>query len=136
MNDLRALVDDATPEGAPGFGGVLARRHQRSRRRRGTVALVGTAVFVTVVSLAVQLQRGGSDESPTPPPIQSSTGSSSPTPTPTQIDRPDPTYTWSDKPSRVVIRLPEQDVTLTTWTGCWTGPTGNLDCIDEAPPPI
>lgn len=134
MNDLRALVDDATPEGVPGFDAVLARRDQRSRRRRGMIAAASAAVLVVAVSLAVQWGTPDGDESPAPPPIQSPTETSSPTPT--RIDRPDPTYTWSDKPSRVVVRLPERDVALKTWLGCWWGPTGNLDCVEEEPEPL
>lgn len=134
MNDLRALVDDATPEGAPGFDGVLARRDQRSRRRRGMVAGAGAAVLVVATGLAAQLGSSGGDHSPAPAPITSPTEPSSPMPTP--IDRPDPTYTWSDTPPRVVLRAPDRDVRLTTWLGCWNGPGGNLDCVEEAPVPL
>lgn len=137
MNDLRTLVDDATPEGAPGFDGVLARRDQRSRRRRGMVAGAVAAVLVVTTSLAAQLFTSDGDQSPAPAPAPtiSPTESSSPTPTP-MSDRPDPTYTWSDTPPRVVLRAPDRDVRLTTWLGCWNGPTGNLDCVEEAPVPL
>lgn len=134
MNDLRALIDDATSEGVPGFDAVLARRDQRTRRRRVMIAGAGAAVLVVAASLATQLGRSDGDPSPAPAPTISPTESSSPTPT--VIDRPDPTYTWSDTPSRVVLRTPERDVRLTTWLGCWNGPSGNLDCVEEDAGPV
>jgi hypothetical protein len=136
MNDLRALVDDATPEGAPGFDGVLARRSQRSRRRRGVIAGAGAAVLLAVTSLAVQLGPSDGDQRPAPAPAPTISPTESSSPTPTPIDRPDPTYTWSDTPPRVVLRTPDRDVRLTTWLGCWNGPSGNLDCVEEAPAPV
>ncbi|CUR54967.1 conserved hypothetical protein [metagenome] len=134
MNDLRTLVDDAAPERAPGFDTVLARRDQRARRRRGALAGVSTAVLVAATTFAVHLGASDRDQGPAPAPIQTPTQSVSPTPT--QLDRADPTYTWSDEPSRVVLRLPERDVPLTTWLGCWWGPTGNLDCVEDEPQPV
>lgn len=85
MSDLRALVDDATPEGAPGFDAVLARRAQRSRRRRGMIAGAGVAVLVAATGLAVQLGTPDGDESPAPAPTIPPTRSSSPIP---DSDRP------------------------------------------------
>jgi hypothetical protein len=35
-----------------------------------------------------------------------------------------------------VVRTPERDVPLTTWLGCWWGPTGDLDCVEEEVPPL
>ena len=134
MNDLRALVDDATPEGAPGFDGVLARRAQRTRRRRGIVAGAGAAVLAVATSLAVQLGSSDGDERPAPAPTISPTESSSPSPT--EISRPDPTYTFSDTPPRVVLRTTDRDVRLTTTIGCWTGPSGHLECVEEPPVPV
>lgn len=134
MNDLRALIDDATPVGSPGFDAVLARRDQRTRRRRVIIAGAGAAVLVVATSLATQL--GGSDGDRTPAPAPTISPTESRSPTPTLIDRPDPTYTWSDTPSRVVLRTPERDIRLTTWLGCWNGPRGNLDCVEEAAGPV
>jgi hypothetical protein len=51
---------------------------------------------------------------------------------------PEPTYTWSDKPSPVVLRLADRDVELQPWTYCWTGPpssegTSSGVCVDGMP---
>jgi hypothetical protein len=130
MNDLRALVDDASPEAVPGFEEVLARQSQRNRRRRGLGAVAVAAALVVATSLAVQLGGSDGDESPAPQPPTDSTS-----PTPTLVTRPDPTYTWSDTPARVVLRTPERDIELTTWLGCWWDPAGDLDCVEEQPAP-
>jgi len=132
MNDLRDLVDEATPDNTPGFDGVLARRVQRNRRRRGLVAVAGASALVAATGLAVQLGGSNDDERPAPAPTISPT----PTPSPSEINRPDPTYTFSDTPPRVVLRAPERDVRLTTWLGCWTGPSGDLECVEDEPVPL
>lgn len=35
-----------------------------------------------------------------------------------------------------MLRTPERDLRLTTWLGCWNGPSGNLGCVDEEAGPI
>jgi hypothetical protein len=35
---------------------------------------------------------------------------------------PEPTYTWNDQPSPVVLLLPSSNVELRPWAYCWTGP--------------
>jgi hypothetical protein len=134
MNDLSALVDDATPERVPDFDKVLARRDQRHRRRRGTIVGTATAAVLVCAGLAVVLGSPNDDRHPAPAPTPSPMQSTSPTPT--QGDPPHLSYTWSDTPSEVIVRLPDRDVPLKTWRGCWRGPGGDSDCVEEAPPPV
>ena len=133
MNELRALVDAATPDRAPGFDAVLARRVQRTRRRYAAAA-GGSGAVLAVAILAVQLTTGGPVEAP--PPGTATSTPPTPSPSPTRIHRADPTYTWSDQPSPLVLRLPDRDVPLKNRIGCWDGPTGNLDCIEEPTAPV
>jgi hypothetical protein len=135
MNDLRALVDAATPDRVPGFDAVLARRAQRTRRRYAAAA-GGSAAVLAVATLAVQLTTDGSGEAPPPPPATVTSDPPTPSPSPDRIHRADLTYTWSDKPSPLVLRLADRDVSLKNWIGCWDGPTGNLDCTEEPPDPV
>lgn len=122
-----------TPEGAPGFGGVLGPREQRPRR--GLIAGGAVAIVVMATSLAGQLGSSDGEQMRAPATIASATESIAPTPT-AMIERPDPAYTWSDTPPRVVLRTPERDVLLRTWLGCWTGPSGNGRCVEEEPEPL
>ena len=133
MNDLRALVDAATPDQPPGFDEVLARRAQRTRRRYAAVA-GGCAAGLVAAALTIQ-SLTGPRSTEGPPVITDETTSPTPTPSPTPrtIRRADPTYTWSDETSPLVLRLADRDVSLKNWIGCWDGPTGNLDCIEEPP---
>ena len=135
MNNLRALVDDATPEHLPGFGGVLARRDQRGRRRRVLIAGASACGLAVVTSVAIWSLSTGDDQGVPPPPA----ATSEPAPSaaePTVIDRPNLTYTWSDKHSPLVIRLPDRDVAPLLWLGCWSGPTGNSECVEELSTPV
>jgi hypothetical protein len=134
MTDLRALVDDATPASAPGFDAVLARRDQRNRRRRGMFAGAAAAAVLVSTGLAVVVGNANGDESPSPAPTP--TPSEVISPTPARVDTPKLSYTWSDTPSQVVVRLPDRDVTLKTWLGCWMGPKASAGCVEEPPTPI
>jgi len=136
MTDLRALVDDATPSSAPDFDRVLARRDQRNRRRRAMVGGAAATALVVGASLVIVLGASNSDENPSPAPTPSPTQPISPTPTPVRADPPKLSYTWSKTPSQVVVRLPDRDVTLKTWLGCWWDPSGGLDCVEERPDPV
>lgn len=54
---------------------------------------------------------------------------------------PDPTYTWSNRPSPVVLQLPTRNVALRTYMSCWTGPPdddgmSSSTCADGPPPPL
>lgn len=132
MNDLRALVEAATPDRPPGFDRVLARRAQRTRRRY--VAVVGgSAAVLVVAALAVQQATGADDAQPPVGPVTSDPATPTPSPSPSPRERKDPAYTWSDTPSPLVLRLADRDVSLRSWIGCWDGPTGNLDCAEEPP---
>ena len=135
MNDLRALVDDAIPEHVPGFSGVLARRDQRSRRRRALIAGASACGLAVVASVAIRSMSTGDDQGGPPPPA----ATSSPPPSsaaPTVVDRPPLRYTYSEKPSPLMIRLPDRDVAPLLWLGCWAGPTGHNDCVEELSTPV
>jgi hypothetical protein len=135
MNDLRALVEGATPEHVSGLDGVLARRNQRSRRRRGLVAgASGTALAVGIV--AVLSMSGPSDDQGVPPPPAATSAPAPSSVTPTAVDRPPLRYTYNEKPSPVVIRLPDRDVAPLLWLGCWAGPDGHNDCVEELSTPV
>jgi hypothetical protein len=110
--------------------------------RRGVIACAGAAFVVLAASLAGQLGSADDYQSPAPAPVTSATALLAPTPPLTErpdptppIDRPDPTYKWSDTPPRVVLRAPDRDVRLKTWLGCWYGPTGGR-CVEEEPEPL
>ena len=133
MNDLRALIDAATPDRAPGFERVLARRARRTRRRHAVVAGAGAVGLVAAAILAVQVERNDNEHVSPAPPALSPSRATSPPPT---VDRTELAYTWSNKRSPLVIRLPDRDVSLTAWLGCWDGPTGSLDCVEERPAPV
>ena len=118
MNDFRDRlgrhVANLTPERSSPFRQVLARREQRRRRRR-TLAASGTALAaVTVIAIGTQLLAPGDPTDPVQPPTSS--------PTQPEIQRPQPTYEWGDKPSPVVLRLAERDVELKPSSYCWFGP--------------
>jgi hypothetical protein len=133
---LDDAVDQATPTTTRGFEDVLERRRRRRHRRRA--ALAGAAATVTVIGgvTAAGLWRPedpGSAADPNPSPTTSTTRHSEPGPT-----RSEPTYTWSDEPSPVVLRLADRDVELQPWTYCWTGPANpegisQGTCVDGAP---
>ncbi|GAB2860328.1 hypothetical protein [Nocardioides pacificus] len=133
MNDfgdrLRRHVDELTPEGVAPFHEVSSRRARRRRRRRAVLA--GGAAMAAVVAVTVGIGVvGGGD----PSPDHRAAGSS-----PSPSDRPDPSYTWGDEPSPVVLRLADGDVALSAWGYCWTGPpsprgTAKGICVDSLGP--
>ena len=93
-------------------------------RKSSTLTAGGAvAIVVTASSLAGQLGSADAGQKQAAATVPSATESIAPTPT--LIDRPDPTYTWSDTPPQVVLRTPDHDVPLRTWLGCWTGPSGD-----------
>lgn len=104
-------------------------------RKSSTLTAGGAvAIVVTASSLAGQLGSSDAGQKQAAATVPSATESIAPTPT--LIDRPDPTYTWSDTPPQVVLRTPDSDVPLRTWLGCWTGPSGNGSCVEEEPEPL
>jgi hypothetical protein len=132
---LEDAVDQATPATPPGFDDVLERRRHRRRRRRAVLAGAAATLMVIGGTTTAALWRSdpGNSASPGPVPTTSSTNDGEP-----GSAAPEPTYTWSDEPSPVVLRLADGDVELQPWTYCWSGPpradgSSSGVCVDGAP---
>lgn len=126
MNDhdpsLEDLVDRATPDSAPPFGDVLARRGRRRTRRRATAGGVAAAAVVAAVAVGSSMLSGGAstDPDPAPPPTATATDTSNP-PAPEQVA---PDWDGEGVPP-LTLMLADRMVVLAPFTYCY----GNA-CVD------
>lgn len=115
--ELAERVAAATPIMTPPFDKI----RRRARRHRARTALAATATAAAVAGVAaVSWTLGTSDPNShpgNPASTPSSTGESTPS-------RPEPTYSPSEHPSGLVVRLNDRDIDLPADTSCWTG-SGN-----------
>lgn len=132
MNELRRrlknAVEHATPVTSAGFEDVLARRQRRRRRRAALAGAVATVAVIGGITAGWQWLSDQPGDHARP-----SAGSTGPREPAAPPAAPEPTYTWSDTPSPVVLRLADGDIELQPWTYCWTGPDGSGICTGGAP---
>lgn len=139
MNDdnldrwLADQVTAASPLAPPSFEGV-AGRHDRLRKRRRAAAVAGTSLAVAGVASVALWAGPGNHRVDT----RVATTTPSETSSPTGTARPEPTYTWTNQPPPVVLRLADRDIELDPWTYCWSGPADGTGvsagmCADGMP---
>lgn len=132
---LEDAVHQATPATTAGFGDVLTRRRRRRRRRAALAGAAATLVVISGVTAAGPWRADDQSDhaGPVPAPDTAAAHAGKQDAAP-----PEPTYTWSNEPSPVVLRLSDRDVELRPWTYCWNGPpsaegTSSAICADGAP---
>lgn len=125
--ELRDLVDRATPDTPPSFDDVLDRRSRRSRRRRAAAVVGGAAAIAVIVAGTTWLRPG--DDTTDPGPSVATGGPVSPSPSPTSTAPAEPPE-WDGKGvPPLTLMLSDRMVVLAPWTYCY----GNA-CVDGAPP--
>jgi hypothetical protein len=127
-DELRDLVDRATPDTPPAFDDVLDRRGRRARRRRATAVVGGAAAIAVIVAGTAWLRSGDAGHVGTGPAVAPG-GSSTVSPSPTSTAPSEPPD-WDGKGvPPLTLMLDDRMVVLASWSYCY----GNA-CADGMPP--
>ncbi len=121
---LEDIVDRATPDSAPPFGDVLARRGRRRTRRRAAASGVAAIAVVAAVAAGSNLLGNGTDSTLDPAPAPTVTDPNN-KPAPEQAA---PDWDGEGVPP-LTLMLDDRMVVMAPWSYCYANA-----CIDGMPP--